>query len=627
MNSLHSHDDLTGRSGICVESGSKVNQTDSSQSLNTSESGSLIFCITLFNERLEFLTKTLASLVNNLLYMKFEMGRPRAFTACVMADGRSNLNCEVVRFFFELGLEDAFDKASKYIDLPEDEKGNDLTVSSISLPATDLLAHCNDDKWQSCVNSDPIYFKLLLCIKEKNAGKLDSHVRFFREILPDFSAEFVCQIDVGASLSPNCLAIMEDRMHDELQCVAIAPHVHYTQPEQWEALRVWQYMEVKIYQIANQSINDLFGYMEVLPGLCSMCRRDAISSLSISLQGKSNELPLYFRGDAAAGILECNAFLTEDRLLAWSLLVDTQPRAALHYARTAVVETDPCASMDELLKQRRRWTNGTLASRLYIAAHLGEVFRSSRHSPLRKCLILGVTLRLLTSALLQIIYPMLFILIFPVIIGELGGIIDAHNIHIVIAKLIALTCFFMWLALVYCPRPSRASSGLAQRKIMNLVAAISMSCVVAEILFVAMAPFWFMCAVLAAFLALCVSLEIINRNNRHWVLLSWLASYTLTQPGMGMYLISHAYANFSNVSWGTKDLNEPSRMSDSTWDKTRDHFLIGWASLIFVSLTLVLSFPPFVWRAVVEASFLLSIGRIILGSVAVCWPKRPHASQ
>lgn len=105
--------------------------------------------------------------------------------------------------------------------------------------------------------------------------------------------------------------------------------------------------------------------MSVLPGAFSAYRLQAI-------QGKP--LQEYFRGDHSLadrlgkdgingmGIFKKNMFLAEDRILCFELAAKAGERWTLGYVKPSKAETDVPEQASELISQRRRWLNGSIAA-------------------------------------------------------------------------------------------------------------------------------------------------------------------------------------------------------------------------------------------------------------------------
>ena len=63
-------------------------------------------------------------------------------------------------------------------------------------------------------------------------------------------------------------------------------------------------------------------------------------------------------------------FLAEDRIMCLEILTKKGERYLLKYVPGAKAVTDPPTDFKTLLKQRRRWTNGSLFATIYSILHI-----------------------------------------------------------------------------------------------------------------------------------------------------------------------------------------------------------------------------------------------------------------
>src|SRR5205814_1840435 len=88
-----------------------------------------------------------------------------------------------------------------------------------------------------------------------------------------------------------------------------------------------------------------------------------------------------------AGLFEANMYLAEDRILCFELISKRESTWVLHYVKSAYAETDVPDDIIELIRQRRRWLNGSFFASLYAISHTFNIWRSS-HSGWRKAALL-----------------------------------------------------------------------------------------------------------------------------------------------------------------------------------------------------------------------------------------------
>lgn len=600
------HDLQTGRDGITDLNRSHLFPFESENGV-----GSFIFCLTLFNEPPEFLATTLFSLAHNAFNLKQRDKRARNFVLCIMADGWRQLNPETILLLRKLKLDVSLIDWNKREDVLQDGKGNLLSIVHASCLARDVLTHCSDDPPFDTGRDETLSLEIMLCIKMHNTGKLDSHAWFFRRILPSIKAEFVCQVDAGASLAPDCLGIFERRMRNEPQCVAIVPSLRLKRPERWEGvLYTWQYFNFVVHQSIECYITHSLGYMEALCGQCSLYRYAAIIPPDRSL-AEEGILPTYFSGLTPKGLLEHNAFLAEDRMLGGALLLGIFPNATMRYEEEAVVEIDHCISAEELKRQRRRWINSTLASRLYVASHFNGILGADHLSKERKHKAIAASALSIYLMATELISPLFFILTSAVVASELGKKFgNAANPEIGWAG--ATLCFGMWLLALYQSRPSDDRTRHGKIFPGFLLIAMSINFAATTTIFIAMGPPWLFSI---AFTIFFVSWHIFDRAKKGHRLASLchFALYALSTAGITTYLTSYAHANLSDVSWGTKGLLTSPGSPDNKWSRKRDLFLKGWAATIILILAMILSLPKSYWRVAGECYMASLLMRMVAG--------------
>ena len=126
-------------------------------------------------------------------------------------------------------------------------------------------------------------------------------------------------------------------------------------------------------------MESLFGYISVLPGAFSAYRYKAI---------KGQPLQRYFYSiKNKLSPFKANMYLAEDRILCFELLVKQGCNWILYYVKDAPAVTDVPENIASLIKQRRRWLNGSFFSQLYAMSHFGRIWSESNHSFGRKLCI------------------------------------------------------------------------------------------------------------------------------------------------------------------------------------------------------------------------------------------------
>lgn len=119
------------------------------------------------------------------------------------------------------------------------------------------------------------------------------------------------------------------------------------------------------------------------------------------LQGEP--LRRYFYGlysQAELNAFEANMYLAEDRVLCLEIVAKKGCAYRLEFVKEAVAEADPVTKLTGLMKQRRRWLNGTFFAQLYALGNMGRIWTESAHSLGRK---LALTLEFFYLTLITVV--------------------------------------------------------------------------------------------------------------------------------------------------------------------------------------------------------------------------------
>ena len=140
-----------------------------------------------------------------------------------------------------------------------------------------------------------------------------------------------------------------------------------------------QYVEYKVSHYIDKAFETMFGFVSVLPGAFCTFRWEAI---------QGDPLKSFFKGldSDKHSAKEANMYLAEDRVMCLEILRKYSSHWVLRYVPGCLALTDPPTSIVELIKQRRRWTNGSLFASWYVIDHLNLITRAG-HSCGRQVLL------------------------------------------------------------------------------------------------------------------------------------------------------------------------------------------------------------------------------------------------
>jgi hypothetical protein len=83
-------------------------------------------------------------------------------------------------------------------------------------------------------------------------------------------------------------------------------------------------------------------------------------------------------------VFEKNMYLAEDRILCFELVAKRDNAWVLHYCKDAVAVTDVPTTLVALMKQRRRWANGSFFASVYALYNFTRILTESAHDPCAK---------------------------------------------------------------------------------------------------------------------------------------------------------------------------------------------------------------------------------------------------
>ncbi|KAI8620198.1 chitin synthase-domain-containing protein [Chytriomyces sp. MP71] len=233
-----------------------------------------------------------------------------------------------------------------------------------------------DDKLVPC--------QTIFLLKEKNAKKINSHRWFFKAVCDSLDPEVCILIDVGTKPTKKSFyhlyRAFERNPNVAGACGEIAAELGSYWKNLLNPLVAVQNFEYKMSNILDKPTESVFGYISVLPGAFSAYRYKA-------LQGKP--LECYFKGENPHGtnVSEANMYLAEDRILCFELVMKAGNQYVLKYVKSAKAETDVPSEFHDLIKQRRRWLNGSFFASVHAIWNFGRIFSSGHTFPRKMALL------------------------------------------------------------------------------------------------------------------------------------------------------------------------------------------------------------------------------------------------
>lgn len=338
---------------------------------STQQKQHIMICLTLYNESGQLLQSTLESIARNVEYLEAHHHNDPNVLVCIIADGASRISASSLQLVRELGI------------YPEECKLNNsddgLHVVETTIATHRLLCQSDEQTHATSVHVDevskPISFKTAFCVKPANLGKLDSHWWFFEKLCPSYQPDYCFQIDTGTVLEQYALQEMVQNFEHHPQNAAIAGNVIVKEGRFDDLLHAFQCADLAVQKAILWPSEIFCGYLSVIPGQFSGVCWKALSCNKNTQVSEPKER--YLRGLECETAIEQTMFLAEDRIMGFELLAHKGSDNRLVFSSEAVCYTDTCETVDELLKQRRRWVNSSFTSRGWMLKNIVRYLKDS----------------------------------------------------------------------------------------------------------------------------------------------------------------------------------------------------------------------------------------------------------
>ncbi|PCK08631.1 MAG: hypothetical protein COA42_08130 [Alteromonadaceae bacterium] len=398
--------------------------------------------------------------------------------------------------------------------------------------------------------------QLLLCVKSKNAGKLDSHWWFYRCLSVYLRPEYCFQMDVGSAPTANTLSAMWQKFQSDDRIAGLASSIAPMEPESpMSALELWQYTNFSKTIFQDWPSEVACGYLSVIPGQFSGLRWEAIADSAYS-QGEVKPLDVYFKGLDTLSPYETMLYLAEDRVLCSELVTHPGRQWKLDYVAKAEVITDFCKTWPELYKQRKRWCAGYLACRLDFLVKVPKFVANP-----------NIEARERASKVLATAYHSLQFLLdwfVPALVGacyfELSSVVaQAYSGSALLSaavKASAFVVFFIMFSEFLLSLRGRLD-GLALR-LFTISRKVQASFVVVLGVLAMSSPGAWVCVVLCLVLLLSQAASAsLGGDRRARSILYHSLLVAPLRPAIAFGLWTYAICNTHDNSWGTKGLDKP----------------------------------------------------------------------
>ena len=349
----------------------------------------LFIVVTLYNEDERMFVRTMHHLMTNIAYM---CSRTKSQTwgtdgwkrimVGVIADGRHKVHSRTLSVLAAMGV---------YQEGVGKNAVHGVPVEAHLYEYTTQISVDTSLKFRSAERGI-VPVQVLLCIKERNRKKINSHRWAFNAFGRVLQPNVCILLDAGTQPRPRSIYRLWKAFDRNPNVGGACGEIVAMKGKLWSALLnplvAAQNFEYKMSNILDKPMESAFGYISVLPGAFSAYRYVALQNDAVG----NGPLCSYFKGETLQGgttdadIFSSNMYLAEDRILCWELVSKRNSSWVLHYVKRAQAVTDVPEQAPKLITQRRRWLNGSFFAAIHSIIKFSYIYRSN-HPFLRKLLI------------------------------------------------------------------------------------------------------------------------------------------------------------------------------------------------------------------------------------------------
>ncbi len=415
------------------------------------------------------------------------------------------------------------------------------------------------------VGQHGVEITILVVSKERNRGKVHSHSVYFGQICAAITPKYCVQLDAGTQVHERAFSVAVGFLEAKANAVAIVPRIELPFPSsERDPLQAWQFMDFVMQLSIGWPMEALCGHVSVLPGQFTILRWEALCArLPAAGDGDGlSPLDLYLAPVGDDSIFRNVMALTEDRVLANSLAqAPAADGASISYLPDCVALTDPCESWMELFRQRRRWTNGSVACRIAFARSCAGA-RRPRAAPRRRTPSLAHAWQLVMAAR-QVLTPAI------VAAGayfSLNTIFGRHDAVALWTLVSAIVVFSLQFAALKRAKPADRGRSTDRRPDGALAAAALLTPVFLAQLSMLMARFSSieLTALLVAPIWLTLLCMLVWGRGRRLQIAALYPCYITFGPAIDLSISLYSAAKLLDVSWGTKGLVRPAQATQQT---------------------------------------------------------------
>ncbi|KAJ3124589.1 Chitin synthase, class 1 [Nowakowskiella sp. JEL0407] len=533
----------------------------------------IMIIVTMYNEEVDLFVATMHNVYKNIEFLvdqKFEAGvNFDEIVVCIICDGRKKCPKEVKLALELLGTYQADELIlTDFMEEPVHAHiFEHLSGSHIALR----------DKKTKDIRLEPSKYptQYLLCMKEHNRKKIDSHGWAFKAFAPLLQPDVCILLDMGTK--PEKESLYHLWMHFDGDkdlggaCGEIKVRVPGVNNYQKgfkllsDPLLAAQNFEYKMSNILSKSLQSLFGYITVLPGAFSAYRYQALVGTPLD-EYFAREKPTSDDADVSTwtAVTTANKYLAEDRILAFEIFTKAFEHWSLRYVKEAKANTDAPDELGQFFNQRRRWFNGSLFAYLSALFSINLIHRSS-HTTLTKVGFYVEMIYLLIDLIFSLLAPMNFYCVLVIMWNMFAQTLgDAGQISTFFVIAIYGITFFFGMLVFIGNNPKGYASQWVYR-MMSVIWGLCVIIVLALVVYNGVNTFrtasqepsltsifkaFLYCIALLCSYGLYLLASAIFKDVAH--IFSSMIGYLLFVPTQINMVLPFALANIHDVSWGTR---------------------------------------------------------------------------
>lgn len=223
--------------------------------------------------------------------------------------------------------------------------------SRLALGSSDMFATTDNSQESPAID-------VLFMVKAENKKKLHSHLWLFYGFCMHFNPNFVFLIDMGTEPKKKSLIALQEHFAKNPHTGGCCGEIIVKEAPWYDPLVGAQWFEYKIGHIIYKSFESLMGFIPVLPGAFSAYRWQAMKEDNCQVL-KAYLLP-FIEPMKLDWTLTNIYFLAEDRIMSEEIVkVGVNNYYNLRFVKQAKALTEGVTELVSLIKQRRRWINGS----------------------------------------------------------------------------------------------------------------------------------------------------------------------------------------------------------------------------------------------------------------------------